>query len=155
MTFPLLSLRLGGGVKINKWLIYRGDGWLYKWQSTLGAKGHTAASQKRVVVFRWLLMASSLGSSLSGVRTFPYTSVLRILAYKKQRANVAVPQFKISYHRKSIYRISEVEQLIEKGAVPNVPRAMDPVIWIQQLDCLSATARICAWIAATIGCFSV
>lgn len=93
--------------------------------------------------------------SLSGVCTFAHTSVLRTLAYKRQRANVAALESNISYHRKSVYKISVVEQLIEKGAVPNVPRATDSVIWIQRLECLSATARICTWIAATIGCFSV
>ena len=50
---------------------------------------------------------------------------------------------------------SEMQQLIEREADPKVPGATHPCIWIQQLDCLSATARVCAWLAATIGYLSM
>lgn len=97
-------------------------------------------------------------SSLSRVCTSPHTSGFNIwlysLAGQKTKLMWRLCSL-ISLSIESLYiESSEEEQLIEKGAVPKVLRAMDSVIWIWQLDCVSATGRVCAWVATTIGCFS-
>lgn len=139
-----------GYVEIYKWLIYSNDGWLYKWSLYSECEGKPTRFEEKCGAFHWLLTASA--------HTSVYNCCIQKRALgqaRKHRANVWLYSLTSLTIESPHRECSEVEQLIHKGAVPKVPKAKDPVNWIPQLDYLPAAVRVCAWITATIGCFSV